>query len=164
LNNSPTLISSSLFDALHHLRSKTSHCEIWVDALCINQSDMLERNHPSLIPTALNDILQREYFRWIWVVQENALAAKNTLQVGRETSPGAAPRSRLMRCIENSLKLLTGRTGMRWIIWTTKRGRDWQPRRREQFARRGPQVWLDPSAVGSRSTSVLLDVRSTCPR
>ncbi|KAF2423796.1 HET-domain-containing protein [Tothia fuscella] len=39
-----------------------------------------QRSH--MIRDALNDILSREYFRRIWIVQENALASSMTLQVG----------------------------------------------------------------------------------
>ncbi len=40
---------------------------------------------PSLIRAGLRDILKRGYFERIWVVQENALASRITLQVGSAT-------------------------------------------------------------------------------
>jgi hypothetical protein len=44
-----------------------------------------EKHRSSLIHAGLNDILKRNYFQRIWVVQENALASKLTLQAGFET-------------------------------------------------------------------------------
>lgn len=40
---------------------------------------------PEKLCAGLNDILNRDYFERMWVVQENALAAKITLQVGNRT-------------------------------------------------------------------------------
>jgi hypothetical protein len=37
---------------------------------------------PEKLCAGLNDILKRDYFERIWVVQENALAVKVTIQVG----------------------------------------------------------------------------------
>jgi hypothetical protein len=44
-----------------------------------------EMYHPTLIRAGLNDILKRDYFERIWVVQENALASKIILQIGYQT-------------------------------------------------------------------------------
>jgi hypothetical protein len=40
---------------------------------------------PEKLSAGLNDILKRDYFERMWVVQENALAAKITIQVGNQT-------------------------------------------------------------------------------
>ncbi|KAK8108208.1 uncharacterized protein PG998_010221 [Apiospora kogelbergensis] len=37
-------VGKNLWDALHYLRQKTAKRSIWIDALCINQKDILERN------------------------------------------------------------------------------------------------------------------------
>lgn len=44
-----------------------------------------ENHKPSVLRASLQDILQRDYFERIWVVQENALASRITLQLGSET-------------------------------------------------------------------------------
>ena len=38
-------ITESLWQALLHLRSTTERRILWVDAICINQDDLMERNH-----------------------------------------------------------------------------------------------------------------------
>jgi hypothetical protein len=40
-------VTKNLFEALHRLRSRSEcdHVYIWIDAICINQSNFLERNH-----------------------------------------------------------------------------------------------------------------------
>jgi hypothetical protein len=44
LNHSAFLVSSSLHNALHHLRYASQERKIWIDAICINQADIAERN------------------------------------------------------------------------------------------------------------------------
>jgi hypothetical protein len=44
-----------------------------------------ENCKPSVLRAGLQDILQRDYFKRIWVVQESALASRITLQVGSAT-------------------------------------------------------------------------------
>lgn len=44
-----------------------------------------EIHKSSLLRAGLQDILERDYFKRIWVVQENALASKITLQIGSTT-------------------------------------------------------------------------------
>jgi hypothetical protein len=38
-------ITTNLESALRHIRDDINHLVIWVDAICINQRDTLERNH-----------------------------------------------------------------------------------------------------------------------
>jgi hypothetical protein len=44
LNNEATFIRPNLFHALQRIRQRTGHLRIWVDSLCINQFDDLERS------------------------------------------------------------------------------------------------------------------------
>ncbi|RAR16476.1 heterokaryon incompatibility protein [Stemphylium lycopersici] len=44
LNNSSFVISSTLYVALEHLRHPSQKRTIWIDAICINQADISERN------------------------------------------------------------------------------------------------------------------------
>lgn len=134
LNNERFAITESLHVALQHLRKENLERRIWIDAICIDQSNEAELNNqvsimgdiygsalcvvnwlgPEGVNTArgmkalrflfgdedltvpwlghksklwragLNDILERDYWKRIWVVQENALASRVTLQVGSE--------------------------------------------------------------------------------
>jgi hypothetical protein len=59
LDGHPYLITQSLFVALRHIRAKFARTEalrLWVDAVCINQDDIMERN--SQIPI-MGDIYKR---------------------------------------------------------------------------------------------------------
>lgn len=44
VNNRPIFVTSNLHSALSHLRHTTIDRDLWVDAVCINQKDTLERN------------------------------------------------------------------------------------------------------------------------
>lgn len=44
-NSLPLLVSENLADALRHLRSPSETRVLWVDAICIDQSDTTERGH-----------------------------------------------------------------------------------------------------------------------
>ncbi|KAI0455401.1 heterokaryon incompatibility protein-domain-containing protein [Xylaria acuta] len=45
VNNEPLRVGRNLYLALLHLRSLTHPITLWVDAICINQTDTNERNH-----------------------------------------------------------------------------------------------------------------------
>jgi Heterokaryon incompatibility protein (HET) len=45
LEEKPVLVRENLWMALFYLRSKTHVKILWIDALCLNQADTLERNH-----------------------------------------------------------------------------------------------------------------------
>jgi len=137
MNGEPFPITQNVYDALKHIRSRDTLRKIWVDAICIDQTNKDERNsqvliigdiyssaqqvinwlgpatsntalgmralaflfgdeditfappwdsHPARQPrAAFHDILKRGYFERMWVIQENALASKITLQDGNHT-------------------------------------------------------------------------------
>lgn len=124
----------NLSKALRELRSESHTITLWVDALCVDQSNMEEKSHQIMLMTeifssaglvhcwlgdatevsiigldilsyltsecpfddaapwsrlktktvmlGLRDILERDYFRRIWIVQEAALGRRITLQAG----------------------------------------------------------------------------------
>lgn len=43
-NNEPFYVTSNLYSALQRLRSFYGHCRFWVDAICINQHNAVERS------------------------------------------------------------------------------------------------------------------------
>lgn len=45
VNGQPFQVTVSLESALSHLRYTDKVCILWIDALCINQRDLTERNH-----------------------------------------------------------------------------------------------------------------------
>ena len=38
-------VSQNLYDALKHLRNATTSRTLWIDAICIDQNNITERNH-----------------------------------------------------------------------------------------------------------------------
>lgn len=44
LDNKPFFVRGNLWDALRHLRRASSERALWIDAICINQNDISERN------------------------------------------------------------------------------------------------------------------------
>jgi hypothetical protein len=45
INNTRVLIKENLWWFLHHMRGRNEQKLLWVDALCIDQSSILERNY-----------------------------------------------------------------------------------------------------------------------
>jgi len=45
VNDAPFMVRPNLFDALIYLRQPISEIVLWIDAICINQSDIDERSH-----------------------------------------------------------------------------------------------------------------------
>ncbi|CAO2652387.1 Nn.00g006700.m01.CDS01, partial [Neocucurbitaria sp. VM-36] len=115
-------ITQNLELALRSLRLKEGSRLLWIDAICINQSDIYERNQqvermapiyscaqnvviwlgpaspmqsryeppwasepPALVAAGLRDILNRSWFRRMWVVQEAAMSQRATMTCGRQT-------------------------------------------------------------------------------
>ena len=123
-------VTANLESALRHLRLKNVSRRLWIDAICINQSDILERNHQvknmkwiyeaasrvvvwlgkfnvyssqglkllldimtkehvfdiihdlTFTQHCISDILGRDYWQRIWVVQEFALANRILIVCG----------------------------------------------------------------------------------
>lgn len=44
VNNQELLVTEGLFDILSHLRSTSLEFIIWIDAICINQTDIIEES------------------------------------------------------------------------------------------------------------------------
>ncbi|KAH7371424.1 heterokaryon incompatibility protein-domain-containing protein [Pyrenochaeta sp. MPI-SDFR-AT-0127] len=112
LNGKVIEVSPNLFDALIHVRGNLDSGMagvLWVDALCINQNDVIERGHqvaqmrqiyhqahqvlcwlgPATEEThspdvkrSSRDIMQRSYWQRIWIIQEFVLARSVDLMCG----------------------------------------------------------------------------------
>lgn len=66
LNNGTARISATLFDALNVFRCGRdgTPLRLWVDAMCINQSDVTERNHQVRLMT---DVYSRAEVVYVWL-------------------------------------------------------------------------------------------------
>jgi hypothetical protein len=107
-------ITFNLHAGLTHIREKDSNLVLWIDALCINQDDILERNRQvplmrdiyMVAETVLvwlgsatenvdasdaaelyQDIAARPYWTRVWVIQEFVLGAKVVIQCGHVRIP-----------------------------------------------------------------------------
>ena len=65
-------VTKNLFVALQHLRSRSSPRVIWIDALCINQNDIPERNHQG---QQMRDIYKQASEVLIWLGPESNTTA-----------------------------------------------------------------------------------------
>lgn len=69
IDGAPFHVGENLFQALIHLRLPTASRMLWIDALCINQSDTAERNHQVQMMAA---IYSGAYRVLIWLGLETA--------------------------------------------------------------------------------------------
>jgi len=69
-------VRKNLYDALTHMRSDTESRVLWIDALCIDQSDGQERNHQVQL---MGDIYHsaRQVIVWLGVAAEDSDLAMN---------------------------------------------------------------------------------------
>jgi hypothetical protein len=68
INQTPTFIRPNLFQALQRMRSHKQHVYLWVDSLCINQSDIEER---TCQVRRMADIYRKAKNVWIWLGEED---------------------------------------------------------------------------------------------
>lgn len=62
------LVTNNLLDALYQLRDNTSDLQLWIDAICINQSDVRERNSQV---TLMGDIYHAAEAVIVWLGTED---------------------------------------------------------------------------------------------
>jgi hypothetical protein len=74
----PTFVAGNLFDALRRLRLPNSPRELWVDALCINQQDPLERSAQVSI---MGQIYAKAHGVLVWLDEYSLLAEGERLFV-----------------------------------------------------------------------------------
>lgn len=112
VNGQQLAISHNLFDALLHIRARLTKGKaavLWVDALCIDQDNVLERGRqvaqirniyrsaqevlcwlgpatPDTLSPDTNsfsrDVMQRSYWHRVWIIQEFVLARSISLMCG----------------------------------------------------------------------------------
>jgi hypothetical protein len=72
-------IQGNLHDALKHLRNETDSRSLWIDAICINQEDLLERSHQV---GRMRDIYThaRRVVVWLGLESSDSTLAMRTLQ------------------------------------------------------------------------------------
>jgi Heterokaryon incompatibility protein (HET) len=75
-------VTTNLFLALHRLRDENKPRRIWIDAICINQMDVLERNHQVAL---MNQIYPRASTVIIWMGEDNDLTEWTYLFIEQAT-------------------------------------------------------------------------------
>ncbi len=115
LNGQPFFIRDNLWLALQHLRSMNEIVYLWVDAICINQNDIQERNAQV---TLMADIYRRAFRVFAWVGLE-AFAPNVLLTIlpgrwERGMSKGAAVPGRIDSPFTNSADNATSSVSSRF--------------------------------------------------
>jgi prepilin-type processing-associated H-X9-DG protein len=64
VNNRPLAVTQNLYLALLRIRKEWAPVDLWVDAICINQEDMIERSHQVMM---MKDIYQRAHSTIVWL-------------------------------------------------------------------------------------------------
>ncbi|KAH5418611.1 hypothetical protein HBI47_142690 [Parastagonospora nodorum] len=100
------LVGQTCLDALRHLRQKSTYRLLWIDAICINQEDLLERGSQVRI---MDDIYSHAYGVVVFlgghtagspVLFEELAAAERLLELGDEIDP-PSPSSTVVKELEN---------------------------------------------------------------
>lgn len=86
VNGAPFHVGENLFQALVHLRLPAISRLLWIDALCINQSDTYERNHQVQKMAAIYSGASRVLV-WLGLETANSKAAFDFLHTSYQRSP-----------------------------------------------------------------------------
>lgn len=86
VNGTPFHVGENLFQALVHLRLPATPRLLWIDALCINQSDTPERNHQVQRMAAIYSGANRVLV-WLGLETANSKAAFGFLHTAYQRSP-----------------------------------------------------------------------------
>jgi hypothetical protein len=70
-------VTTNLASALQHIRFQDQERTLWVDAVCINQKDIAERNHQV---TQMQEIYLTARQAVVWLGNRNAESALNCLR------------------------------------------------------------------------------------
>ena len=79
INGSRTLIAHNLSVALQHLRLSQSCRALWIDAVCINQTDIGERNHQVFMMNRLYSAAERVLV-WLGKARDHSDIAMKRLE------------------------------------------------------------------------------------
>jgi hypothetical protein len=72
VNNHQVQVTTNLHDALQHVRKRDELVKIWVDAICINQSDVMEKNYQVYL---MEKIYKRCALVYIWLGRQEVNGA-----------------------------------------------------------------------------------------
>ncbi|KEZ43251.1 hypothetical protein SAPIO_CDS4947 [Scedosporium apiospermum] len=91
VDGAPVPITANLFAALRRLRRDREPLELWVDALCINQDDVQERNHQVRL---MGDVYKRadEVLMWLGEAEDDSHLAAELVDTLHGIIRGKDPR------------------------------------------------------------------------
>lgn len=81
LDNKTFLVTENLHSALRRLRHSDEDRRLWVDAVCINQVDILERNQEVL---CILDIYRKATRVMVWLGDDSGLAMDHLLELSKQ--------------------------------------------------------------------------------
>jgi hypothetical protein len=73
LNGTPFLVGHSLWTFLNEMRSRDKFQMYWIDAICINQSNIRERNHQVQLMNVIYSQAKSVYI-WLGLIEERCLS------------------------------------------------------------------------------------------
>jgi hypothetical protein len=111
-------VSQNLFDALSHLRNDIQSRTLWVDAICINQTDLLEKTHQVQLMARIYSSAHRVII-WLGLEEDDSGFFMDTLQQLAErkidSNAGVLRSERFWR----SFKAFTDRPWW-WRVWVVQ--------------------------------------------
>ena len=111
-------ITKNLSEALFHLRLRDRLRVLWIDAICINQQDLVERSHQV---TLLRDTFQRAKIVIVWLGEDTG-DANEAFKILQAIDPSSSSYGHIIRLIaadrHNALAKLLGRSWFRriWVV------------------------------------------------
>lgn len=129
LNNNLVEVTTNLYQALQHLRLPDRERVIWIDALCINQSDLTERKHQVSL---MRDVYEKATSVIIWLGPSwdhcplameclERMGQDKSLHIHPEMAPSLSVKEKNLTSVEvqDSLKKLFG-TPWWSRVWTVQ--------------------------------------------
>ena len=135
INGSRTLISHNLNLALQHLRFPQSCRALWIDAVCINQTDTRERNHQVFMMNRLYSAAERVLV-WLGEARDHSDIAMKGLE----------------KLAEGQKMTDTERTSLGRVIYDCLIDRDWWGR-----------LWVVQEVVLAKSDPIMICGPSSLP-
>lgn len=129
LNNSSFVVSSTLHIALEHLRHPSQERKIWIEAVCINQADIFERNAQVAIMGLIYSNATRVVV-WIGLLTESSELAMEFLDMmatgSTDENPHTQSQERFHVAGESKLELRIGEDWHRseWLETSSSVSRD----------------------------------------
>jgi hypothetical protein len=120
VNGEPFLVTMNLFTALNHLRHPSSNVYLWIDAICIDQSNTTERNNQLELMKDIYSLADRVLI-WLGDSEDESDLAMDLVQKWARPGAEAINLSQLLETLENPFDVEAWRAARRLFArpyWT----------------------------------------------